>query len=333
MNVRIIKAGVLDSIQDLGRYGHQHLGINPGGVMDKLSAQLANILVGNDPKEAVIEMHFPAAAFFFEKPALIAISGADFTATVNGEEVPCLQPVLISKFSILQFHGIRNGARAYLAVHGGFDIQQWLNSYSTQLKAGIGGFKGRALQKDDEIELKSATDLSYIIGKKEFEILPWKADDQWDGIGPREIMALPGNEWDRLDAASKERFRRQFFTVTMQSDRMGYHLKGTPLSMTNREEVVSSAVTFGTVQLLPDGQLIVLMADHQTAGGYPRIAHVITAHHGYLAQLKLGELLQFQLTDLATAEELLARQQRHLRQLQNACKFRLEEFFGRVSAK
>jgi antagonist of KipI len=109
-------------------------------------------------------------------------------------------------------------------------------------------------------------------------------------------------------------------------------LKGTPLSMTNQDEVVSAAVTFGTVQLLPGGQLIVLMADHQTAGGYPRVAHVITAHHGYLAQLKLGELLQFQLTDLATAEELMVRQQRHLRQLQNACKFRLEEFFRRVSA-
>jgi antagonist of KipI len=333
MNLRIIKAGVLDTIQDLGRYGHQHLGINPGGAMDKLSAQLANILVGNDPKEPVIEMHFPAAAFFFERPALIAISGADFTATVNGEEVPCLQPVLISKFSILQFHGIRNGARAYLAVHGGFAIQPWLNSCSTQLKAGAGGFKGRALQKDDEIELRPTADLSNIIGKKEFEILPWKADDQWDGIGPREILALPGHEWDKLDAISKERFRRQFFTVTMQSDRMGYHLKGTPLSMSNGDEVVSAAVTFGTIQLLPNGQLIVLMADHQTAGGYPRVAHVITAHHGYLAQLKPGELLQFQLTDLATAEELQARQQRHLRQLQNACKFRLDELFGRVAAK
>lgn len=326
MNLRIIKAGVLDTVQDLGRYGYQHLGVNPGGVMDKLSAQLANILVGNDLKEAVIELHFPAATFFFEKPALIAISGADFSASVNGEEIPCLQPVLISKFSILQFHGIRNGARAYLAVHGGLDIEPWLGSYSTQLKAGAGGFKGRALQKDDEIELRSTTDLSPIIGNKEFEILPWKADDKWDGIGPREILALPGHEWDKLDANSKEKFRRQFYTVAMQSDRMGYHLKGTPLTMTNPEEIVSAAVNFGTVQLLPDGQLIVLMADHQTAGGYPRVAHVITAHHCYLAQLKPCELLQFQLTDHATAEELLANQQKHLRQLQNACKFKLDEY-------
>jgi antagonist of KipI len=332
MNLRIIKAGVLDTVQDLGRYGHQHLGINPGGAMDKLSAQLANILVGNDPKEPVIECHFPAGAFFFEKPALIAITGADFSASVNGEEVPCLQPVLISKFSILQFHGIKNGARVYLAVHGGLDIEPWLGSASTQLKAAAGGFKGRALQKDDEIELRATNDLSAVIGKKEFEILPWKADDQWDGIGPREILAIPGHEWEKLEDNSKERFRRQFFAVTMQSDRMGYHLKGTPLKMMNGEEIVSAAVNFGTVQLLPNGQLIVLMADHQTAGGYPRVAHVITAHQGYLAQLKPGELLQFQLTDHATAEELLAKQQKHLRQLQNACKFRLDELFGRVSA-
>src|SRR5262245_8893171 len=113
MNLRIIKAGVQDTVQDGGRYGWQHLGINPGGAMDKLSARIANILVGNDMNEAVIELHFPASAFFFERPALIAVSGADFTASVNGEEIPCLRPVLVSKYSILQFHGIKSGARAY----------------------------------------------------------------------------------------------------------------------------------------------------------------------------------------------------------------------------
>lgn len=325
MNLRIIKAGVLDTVQDMGRYGWQHLGINPGGVMDKLSARVANILVGNDMNEALIELHFPASAFFFERPALIAVSGADFSASVNGEEIPCLRPVLVSKYSILQFHGVRSGARAYLAVHGGLEIPVWLSSSSTHLKAVAGGYKGRALQKDDEIELRTKHDLSGLLDKKEFTVLPWKTDDEWGDNNTQQILVLPGNEWNQLNDQSKESFFDQTFLITTHSDRMGYHLKSESLTTRTHEEVISSAVSFGTVQLLPDGQLIVLMADHQTTGGYPRLAHVISAHHSRLAQMKPGEQISFRFTDPQTAEELLIKQQQHLLQLQNACKFKLDE--------
>jgi antagonist of KipI len=326
MNLRIIKAGVLDTVQDLGRYGWQHEGINPGGVMDKLSAQVANILVGNDPRQAVIELHFPASAFFFEQPALIAISGADFTASVNGEEIPVLQAVLLSKFSILQFHGIQYGARAYLAVYGGFDIPQWLNSYSTHLKAGKGGFKGKMLQKEDEIPMCTSADFTRLIGKKEFQVLPWKADTGLPADLSSRIFLLHGNEWNRLTEGSKEKFLNQSFGIMPQSDRMGYHLRSGSLTVTTKDEVVSSPVNFGTIQLLPEGQLIVLMADHQTAGGYPRIAHVITAHQSLLAQMKPGDQIRFKFTDQQTAEQLLLHQHQHIRQLQHACSFKLEEF-------
>lgn len=329
MNLRIIKAGVQDTVQDMGRYGWQHLGINPGGAMDKLSARISNILVGNDMHEAVIELHFPSSAFFFERPALVAVSGADFTASVNGEEIPCLRPVLVSKYSILQFHGIKKGARAYLAIHGGLDIPIWLNSSSTHLRAVAGGFKGRALQKDDEIGLRTKADLSSLLEKKEFTVLPWKTDNEWSDDTDEHLLALPGNEWNRLNDRSKEKFFDQSFLITTHSDRMGYHLKSTPLSTDVYEEVISSAVSFGTVQLLPDGQLIVLMADHQTTGGYPRIAHVISAHHSRLAQMKPGEQITFRFTDQQTAEELFIKQQQHLLQLQNACKFKLDELLSK----
>lgn len=315
----------MDTVQDLGRYGWQHLGVNPGGAMDKLSAQIANILVGNEKYEAVIESHFPAAAFFFEQPSLIAVTGADFSATVNGEEIPCMRPVLVSKYSILQFHSIISGARAYIAVHGGLNVEPWLNSFSTNLKAGVGGYHGRVLQKDDEIAFRTDTDFSQLLAKKEFEILPWKADDDWGHIHGREIFVLPGHEWDRLGDQSKGSFFERPFVITNYSDRMGYRLKGEPLSTTNSEEVISSAVSFGTVQLLPDGQLIVLMADHQTTGGYPRLAHVISSHHAKLAQMKPGDEFHFRFTDQQTAEELFIKQQHHLVQLENACKFKLEE--------
>ena len=330
MNLRIIKPGVLDTVQDLGRYGFQHLGINPGGAMDKLSAQVANILVGNDMNEAVIEMHFPAAAYFFEKPALIALAGADFTASVNGEMVPSLQPILLGKFSILQFHKIESGARAYLAIHGGLKLERWLNSYSTHLKAESGGFHGRALQKDDEIGFGcSQTEVCTKLGNKEYLVLPWKADLQWNDHPTEEILAIPGNEWKRLSSQSQRDFLEQCFTITNQSDRMGYRLKGNPLSTEIHEEIVSSAVSFGTVQLLPDGQLIVLMADHQTTGGYPRIAHIISAYHSPLAQLKPGDKFNILLTDQKSAEELFLKKQQHLLQLQHACKLKLEEFLSK----
>jgi antagonist of KipI len=329
MNLRVIKPGVFDTVQDMGRYGWQHLGINPGGAMDKLSAQVANILVGNETNEAVIEIHFPASAFFFEQPSLVAVSGADFSASVNGEEIPCRRPVLVSKYSILQFHRIENGARAYLAVHGGLDILPWLNSFSTLLKANAGGYNGRVLQKDDEIAFRTTVDLSALLAKKEFEVLPWRADNDWGNNNTDEILVLPGNEWNRLNDQSKEKFFEQGFLITNHSDRMGYHLKSKPLSTVTNEEVVSSAVSFGTVQLLPDGQLIVLMADHQTTGGYPRIAHVISAHHSRLAQMKPGEQFTFRFTDQQTAEELIIKQQQHLLQLQNACKFKLDSLLNK----
>lgn len=139
---------------------------------------------------------------------------------------------------------------------------------------------------------------------------------------------LPGNEWERLTNESKENFTMTSFVITQQSDRMGYRLNNIPLHSMINDEVVSSAVSFGTIQLLPDGGLIVLMADHQTTGGYPRVAHVITAHHTKLAQMKAGDKIHFRMTDLATAEQLLIKQQQHLLQLQNACTFRLEQYFN-----
>jgi len=319
----------LDTIQDMGRYKFQHLGINPGGAMDKLSAQIANILVGNKLNEPVIELHFPASEFFFEQPALIAISGADFSLNINGEEVPCLHPVVVSKYSILQFHRLRAGARVYLAIHNGLNIEKWLHSYSTNLKAAEGGYKGRAFQKDDEIGIRSINGFLPLLQKKEFCVLPWKADTGQNHSGDEKIMMLPGKEWDWLTNESKEKMLQQPFIITNQSDRMGCRLKSESLSVINKDEIVSSAVSFGTIQLLPDGQLIVLMADHQTTGGYPRIAHVITAHLPLLAQKQSGEKINFTMTDIKTAEDLLIKQQQHLQQLQNACIFRMEEFLNK----
>ena len=330
MNLRIIKAGILDTVQDQGRYGWQHLGINPAGAMDRFAAQLANLLVGNDAFQPTIELHFPAAAFFFEQAALIAVCGADFNAAINGEDIEPGRPVLVSKYSILQFQALRKGARAYLAIEGGLKINPWLNSYSTHLKAQTGGLHGRPLQTDDEIRMASSCDWAPYLRRKEFRILPWQASSDWDRETGNEIKILPGREWDRLTESSKQLLITQPFTLLPQSDRMGYRLRSEPLALADQQDMISTVVSFGTVQLLPDGQLIILMADHQTTGGYPRIAHVISAHHSRLAQVGPGEPIRFRFTDQRSAEALFIQQQRHLLQLGHACKLKLEQFLHAV---
>ncbi|PZR29601.1 MAG: KipI antagonist [Citrobacter freundii] len=326
MNLRIIKSGVLDTIQDLGRHGWQHIGINPAGAMDRFSAQLANALVGNDPSQPVIEMHFPAAALFFERPSLISLTGADFSAVLNGERVPCHQPILVNKYSILQFERLNSGARAYLAIQGGIQLERWLNSYSTHLKAGAGGHAGRALFTDDEVRLASSIEWSAYLKRDEFLVLPWRVSHYWEKQPVEEIYILTGREWSKLTDDSQKILQEQPFQLTPQSDRMGYRLQGESLQMQVREEMISTAVTFGTLQLLPNGQLTVLMADHQTTGGYPRIGHVISAHHSKLAQLAPGERIRFHITDHATAEKLFIEQQQHLMQVGYACQLKLDQF-------
>jgi antagonist of KipI len=190
---------------------------------------------------------------------------------------------------------------------------------------------GRSLRKDDELFFREPG--SYPNKQKDFRVLPWQADvnflpPQREGKdNSNEILVVIGNEWDRLTTESKENFTMTSFVITQQSDRMGYRLNNIPLHSLTNEEVISSAVSFGTIQLLPDGGLIVLMADHQTTGGYPRVAHVISAHHSRMAQVKAGDKIHFRLTDQLTAKKLLVKQQQHLLQLQNACTFRLEQYF------
>ena len=327
MSLYIIKNGLLDTLQDTGRYGYQHLGINPGGAMDTIAIQVANALLGNDMDEAVLEMHFPAAEVLFEKSILIALSGADISATIDKNDVPILQPVWIRKGSRLYFGKQKNGPRVYMGVRGGYAATKWLQSSGTNLKVKAGGFAGRALQKNDRLLLKQKTIDLQMITDKPFMALPWKA--KVSGIYTEgSFHFIPGAEYDGLNDESKQKLETGDFLINQQSDRMGYRLEGETLSLQSPKEMISTAVTKGTMQLLPDGQLIVLMADHQTTGGYPRVGHVISADIPSLAQIRPGEKIGFTKTNIHEAENLLLKQQRSLQQLQNACNFRLQEYFN-----
>jgi antagonist of KipI len=323
MGIRIQKQGIADSLRDGGRFGFQHLGIPPSGVMDPVALYVSNILVGNDPDTAVLEMHFPAPIIQFEAATLIAISGADFNATIDGVEISINQPIIVTANSVLRFSKIIAGARAYLAVRGGFVADNWLESDSTQILVGRGGLEGRNLLKNDRLAFKNSFDYDI----EEPALLPWSANIAACYLG-NHIQMIEGPEFELLNDASKKIIQENSFVISNNSNRMGYRMQGDLLALTEGFECLSSAVTMGTLQLLPDGNTILLMADHQTAGGYQRIGHASSASIPSLAQMNSGEAISYQFISVEAAEKSYLLQQMHLIQLKNACNFRLNEYFA-----
>jgi antagonist of KipI len=213
-----------------------------------------------------------------------------------------------------------------MAVKGGLVTDKWLGSHSTHLSTGAGGFHGRRLQKDDVIEFREPLDYQSLPGDADYKILPWKTNDVFEKFSETELLVIPGTEWDWLEKSLQEKFLNSPFYISSHSDRMGYRLTGLSLQTKEKKELISSGVCFGTIQLLPDGQLIILMADSQTTGGYPRLGNIISAQHSFLAQMKAGNPIRFKFTDPYTAENLLLKQQQHLKQLETACKWKLENY-------
>jgi antagonist of KipI len=326
LSLVIIKPGILDSLQDMGRYGHSHWGINPGGVMDVFAATVANALVCNPATAAVLELHFPASQLLFEQNSLISICGADFTPLLDGAPIPLWQPVLIRKNSILHFRKQQKGARCYIAVQGGFEASEWLGSCSTHFKLALAGFNGRRLEKNDQLLFKEPTVYfaALLTEGKRYSVLNWGASVYNSYAWPNEIFFIPGPQMHYLAANHKE-FSATNFTIHPSSDRMGYHLRGEALTVNNTTEIISTGVTRGTIQLLPSGQLVILMADHQTTGGYPIIGTCIQAHLPKLAQLSASDVLQLLPVSIEVAEELFYRQQQDLNLITWNCHLHLKE--------
>jgi antagonist of KipI len=320
--IEVVKKGISDTLQDVGRFGYQHLGINPNGAMDVIALRIANALAGNNLDEAGIELCHPASAFHFEKAALVALSGADFSPKLNGKKIPMNQPIRVSGGSELRFSKPVWGSFAYLAVHGGFELTSWLGSKSTNVNACVGGIDGRPLKKFDTIAFRLS-----IADTHESKVFPWRANVREFYPSLDLIRCIKGNEFEWLNKQSQSDFLKKPFTISSQSDRMGYRLHGSPMKKSVKTELLSTAVTFGTIQLLPSGELIILMADHQTTGGYPRVAHVISDDRARLVQHRPTDRVLFSFVSLEEAEDLLHSQQQRLRQLAAGCKHRMREYF------
>ncbi len=288
--------------------------------MDRGAARLINILVGNDENEAVVEMHFPAAKMVFEGDTVFALGGADLGAEIDGEAIDNWRPTFAAKHTTLKFTRKNSGHRAYLAVSGGFMLEKWLGSTSTNLTACVGGVGGRKIVAGDRLELREANsrpnrDISHV--KVSTSLLPFYSRFPT-------VRVIAGAEYRLLPEIGRELLTGQVLTITNASDRMGFRLSGEPISLSKPLELLSSAVDFGTIQLLPDGQLIVLMADHQTTGGYPRIAHVISQDLPLMAQLGPGDKVGFHLIEHAEAEQLAIDFERELRFFRVGCKFQAQ---------
>lgn len=323
MSITIIKAGLFTTVQDVGRKGFQHLGINPNGAMDALAMQIANVLIQNKSNEAVIEFFYPSPVFRFNISAFIALSGADFGATINDIPVPINHPIFVPENAVLCFTKKQSGHIGYLAIQGGLELNDWMNSYSTNARAGAGGVEGRVLIKDDEIHLK-ATALQEN-KQSQLQVLPWMADTK--GLyQSQSLRYLPGNEFSQLNTFSQQFMTNAQFTILADSDRMGYRLKGPALQCKKQMELISSGVTNGTIQLLPSGQCIVLLADHQTTGGYPRIGHIIQSDIPTLVQQPPGSIIRLIPVNMETAEKINNRQAQYLQQLKNACTLQLNAY-------
>lgn len=306
--LKIIKSGMQTTIQDLGRTGFQKYGVIASGVMDPFAHRVANLLAGNEENAATLEITMVGPVIEFGKNTCIALCGADLSPKVNDQEVGMWRTVAVKKGDILSFGAPRSGCRSYLAVSGGLDVPEVMNSRSTYLRAGIGGFHGRALKAGDEIALKPFPGPA--LNSEE----NWLAPPLQYSDNPT-IRIMEGRQFHLFNEDSQKSIFTETFSVSSHSDRMGYRLAGSPLSLEEPSQLISEAVAFGSIQVPSDGNPIVLLADRQTTGGYPKIGQVATVDLPLISQLKPGDQLQFRKISLTEAQALHIEQEQQIQQL------------------
>jgi antagonist of KipI len=294
--LRVVAPGLSSTVQDLGRPNAISAGVPPGGAMDRFAHSAANLLVGNDPGAATIECTLTGPHLVAEHPCLIAITGADFNPQVDGKPAPMWTGLFLGQGDRLTFGVRRGGARAYVAVAGGIEADRWLGSLSTNLMAARGGMRGRVLKSGDVLARAGEPLRPVVSGRMLAERSRPKYSD-------RTLHAIAGPHYKRLDAAARGLLFSATFKISRDADRMAYRLEG-PNLVTEGEELLSFGLTFGAVQVPRSGQPILLMADHQTAGGYPVVATVITASLPIAAQLLPGDEVRFAETTIERSLEM-----------------------------
>jgi antagonist of KipI len=281
----VIRPGMLTTIQDLGRWGHQASGVPVAGPMDEYSHELANRLVGNSPSAAALEITLLGPELRSEAVLQCVVAGASFGLTVDGAAAPMHQPFTMPAGAVLRFGTRIAGARATLAVRGGIDVEPVLGSRATSLISRIGPFGGRALKAGDRLPIGAPMSSSTAPADATLALtMP---------VGGAVVRIMPGPQREMFTAAAFHTLLSSRYVVTPSSNRMGYRLEGPPLRHVDRSDILSDATPYGTLQVPASGQPILLMADRQTTGGYPKIATVITADLPLAGQLAPGDWIAF----------------------------------------
>lgn len=313
--IEVLRCGPFTSVQDLGRFGVRHLGICQAGVMDPVAAHQANLLLGNDPNAAVLEVSTGPLQIAFHHDCTVVVTGVDFTTSIATGNAAAQHEALLPGRPIALKTGMQitlqrptiPGARAYVAISGGIDVPIVLGSRSTDLNTGFGGFHGRMLQAGDALAIGQSFTPPPLIP---YGIRP---------LSPSHVLrAMPGPDYDAFTPAAHRRFWMQPWGISHQSNRMGLRLNGQALALKKPLSLLSAGVLPGDVQVPPDGLPIVLANDAQTIGGYPRIANVIQADQWQLAHLPPLTSVYFQAVTQAVAEQARERQARYLERLKEA---------------
>jgi antagonist of KipI len=283
--LHVLKPGMLTTIQDCGRWGFQTRGVPVAGPMDPCSHRLANALVGNDPDAAALEVTLVGPELEFDDERVVAIAGAEFEIALDGRPVPHLAPFVVASGSHLRFTHRRRGTRAYLAISGGCAVPPVLGSRATHVLSGMGGHSGRALKSGDVVPLGDASP-AHAARRAAEPVVPLPDRHA-------RVRVLPGPQADYFAADALDALQSAPYAITQQSDRMAFRLDGPRLAHARGADIISDATPLGVLQVPASGQPILLMADRQTTGGYPKIATVIAADMSLAGQLGPGDSITF----------------------------------------
>lgn len=309
MGIQIINGGFLTTIQDMGRYGYQETGMSVSGVMDTRAASLANILVGNDTNEAVIEITMMGPTMKFTEDEIIAVTGGDLGAKIDGKPVERYRAVLVKAGQTLSFMGMYGGSRAYIAFAGGLDIPVVMGSRSTNLKSKVGGYEGRKLGTGDEIAFRAPASWLPHMAERVYG-LPSYGAKEWT------LRVVMGPQDDCFTDKGINTFLNSTYTISNEYDRMGCRMEGDVIEHKNGGDIITDGISFGAVQVPSHGNPIVMMADHQTTGGYTKIACVISVDLPELAQCMPGHTVRFKKIGIEEAQELYCQWRDYLKQLE-----------------
>ena len=306
MGMTFLNGGFLTTVQDAGRIGFQQYGVPVSGVMDPRSFALSNILVGNEPDEAALEITMMGPAILFDEANIIAVTGGNLSPVLNGETMPMYRAIPVKAGDKLSFGLQVSGCRAYLAVAGGLDIPPVMGSRSTYLKAKIGGVEGRKINRDDKIAFRAPkTDLPNLALGRTVAAEDFSATQ-------KTLRVILGPQDDAFTPEGIDTFLNTAYSVTNQFDRMGCRLEGKTIAHIKDGNIISDGISMGAVQVPSEGKPIIMLADRQTTGGYTKIANVITADFPLIAQCKFGDTIRFKAVSITEAQDIYLTQRKTL---------------------